>query len=86
MSDEMGDDKTVNAWCTKYDLTTGIEYRRVEVRGAYAYAPERYSTNQYAKGEWHTDRAAAVAAANAMRLRKIESLKRQIAKLEAMTF
>ena len=36
--------------------------------------------------EWHTTPEAAIARAEKMRTRKIASLKKQIAKLEAMTF
>jgi hypothetical protein len=37
-------------------------------------------------GQWHTDRASAVAEAERMRVKKIASLKKSIAKLENMKF
>ena len=38
------------------------------------------------RGDWHTTPEAAIARAEEMRTKKIASLKKQIAKLEAMTF
>jgi hypothetical protein len=36
--------------------------------------------------DWHTTKEAAVARANEMRAKKIDSLRKQIMKLEGMTF
>ena len=38
------------------------------------------------KNEWHDDKGTAIARAEGMRVSKIASLKKQIAKLEAMKF
>ena len=47
--------------------------------------PNRFQ--EYFHGdEWHTDANSALTKANDMKLRKIASLKKQLAKVEAMTF
>ena len=78
--------KTVRAYVTKYALTSGIQELDLEPSdGGYAYDTGRYRT-QYCRGEWHLAKSDAMAAAEAMRMRKIASLQRQVAKLEAMKF
>lgn len=47
---------------------------------------DRITSQWITKGHWHTDRASAIAAAEAMRERKIKSLRAQIEKLETMKF
>ncbi|MGE0344272.1 MAG: hypothetical protein AB7O86_14530 [Porticoccaceae bacterium] len=75
-------------FCVDKALTKGIVERAGKVAGSYFY----YRFNSYngkcvliGKTAFPT-RADAVAAAEKMRLRKIEAVKRQLAKLEALRF
>lgn len=75
---------------TKYVLTRGIE--EVEVMSPYQdgdiyrYSDSPGIATQFCPGEWHTDRAEAVKAAEKIRDRKVKSLERQIDKLQGMQF
>lgn len=87
----------MNVWITKYALTQGIEeidsnqvkefeitdtgYLCFRRNGKYLYTTELYS-----KKEWHQTKEFAVKKAEEMRQKKIESLKKQIKKLEEMRF
>lgn len=83
----------MKAFITKYALTEGIQEKEGEVIGTDG----RYFSNSnlagYAVGrfflgpkDWTTDRDVAVERAESMRKAKIASLKKQIAKLEALKF
>lgn len=83
--------KTV--WVTKYALTRGVVERPVHSSVAHGAAmnvtmDERgWGKRDFlAVDEWHPTREAALARAEEMRAAKIASLKRQIAKLEALEF
>lgn len=85
----------MKVYVTKYALTTGIQELEAEttgVEGMICIPADRskgWTLEQLFHGqgrEWHTDRAAAVAKAETMRQAKIASVKKQLAKLEAMTF
>lgn len=79
----------MKVWITQYALTNGIEEmeaeqcdnaKMVEVRGEYT---------GYYHGEgknWHRTKEGAIKRAEDMRVMKIVSLKRSIAKLEALKF
>ena len=83
-------DETFDAWVTKYALTSGI--RKISARacgspGMIADTDERHFVTQYFfNDEWHTSPADALAQAEKMRVRKIASLRKQIAKLESLDF
>lgn len=77
-------------WVTKYALTSGIFVRpdaEISEDGRMATVrsgprlPEHYHGN-----DWHPTEQAALAHAERMRANKIESLKKQIGKLEALRF
>ncbi|WP_447872022.1 tail fiber assembly protein [Serratia fonticola] len=83
------DKQLTSGYITKYALTAGIIKREGEIddSGSFRYKdPEAWGTSSI----WHTDfrltEAEALAKAEDMRKKKIASLKKQIAKLEAMTF
>lgn len=85
----------MKVYVTKYALTTGIQELEAEttsVEGMICIPADRskgWTLKQLFHGqgrEWHTDREAAIARADEMRKAKIASVKRQLAKLEAMTF
>ena len=75
-------------FCTNKALTEGVASRDGQIDGSYftykisCYCGYRVTVGRQA---FH-DRADAVAAAEKMRLRKIEAVKRQLAKLEALRF
>lgn len=73
-------------WVTKYALTNGvIECRSadvIEVKGKVAVT----TFGMLFHPDWHNTEAAAIAHAKQMRDKKIASLKKQIEKLEKLTF
>lgn len=84
----------MKVWITKHALTSGIEeidsedMKSFSIDGTYlsfrrmdGSLPETYSINN-----WYYDKDSAVARADKMRREKIESLKKQIKKLEDMKF
>ena len=75
----------VKVYVTKYALTSGIEtYDEAEIIiGIGERKMIKVGKNQYYhKPFWHTTRKAAVEHANKIRLRKIASLQKSIAKLQ----
>ena len=78
--------KTV--WVTKYALTSGM-YQASVVGGNNSFLSVEHPArgdHVLVPSEHRPTREAALARANEMRAAKIASLKRQIAKLEALTF
>lgn len=83
------DKKMITGYITRYALTVGIIKREGEIAdsGSFHYKdPEEWGISSI----WHTDfrltESEALARAEDMRKKKIASLKKQIAKLEAMIF
>lgn len=83
----------MKVWITKYALSTGIiETEAREARNGadmviYRMAGDTF--DQYAHGEgkdWHRTRESAVVRANEMRAAKLNSIAKQVKKLEALTF
>lgn len=78
--------ETFTAYISKYALTKGIE----AVHGKQFYDYRGYldagRNVLYRTGDWHLTREDAIERAEEMRKKKIESLKKQIAKLEKMKF
>lgn len=85
----MGDQVRFEAWITKYALTKGIVKMHVEDRtvatGRVTEVGNPYSC-VYFKSDWHRTREEAVAQAEKMRKAKLASLRKQIKKLEALSF
>jgi hypothetical protein len=80
----------MKVWISKYALAQGIYEAEVD-----RYEDSQMVTIQHRYGceyfhgegrEWHMTREEAVARAEAMRAKKIASLKKQIAKLEKLVF
>lgn len=74
---------------TKYALTKGIFEREVE--DCFDISPDLVSvvgswSEYYHANDWHRTREEAVARAEQMRIAKIGSLKKQIARLEKLSF
>lgn len=82
----------MKVWVSKYALTEGIEeFGDAELGPTGAYVrvgPPTYGTRrvEYFGRDAHETREAAVADAERRRVAKIASLKRQIARLEALRF
>jgi hypothetical protein len=79
----------MKAWVTKYALTSGIR----EVEGiqdeeilVVRKTVDSYGDECFHGSEWHTTRETALARAEKMRLKHIESLKDSIAKMEKLSF
>jgi hypothetical protein len=80
----------MKAWITKYALTAGVfeVAGEVTVSGCLRYESGGYACYAcYAFGnDWHSDRASAIARAEEMKIRKLQSLDRQIKKVSALKF
>jgi len=82
----------MKVYITKYALTKGIidadaEQPLKDSPGFISVKFGGYSNNFHGEGkEWHRSLASAEFKANQMRLAKIVSMKKQIKKLEEMTF
>ena len=80
----------MKVWITKYALTRGI----IEAEGKLTSYDSMRVVNQdlplasrwFYNGEWYSDKQSAIKKAEEMRQKKIESLKKQIKKLEAMKY
>lgn len=74
-------------YVTKYALTAGIKECEGTVDGNTATVKnESWGYTYFHKGEWHMASDSAAKKAEEMRLAKIASLRKQIAKLEATKF
>ena len=77
----------ITAWITRYALTSGIMVAEGEVCNDISAEMFSYGSMSPAHGnDWHRTPEAALTRAQEMRLAKIESVKKQLAKLERMTF
>lgn len=70
-------------WITKYALTSGIIEKEAEIKGGIAIVS---TLETYYGKEWHRTEEDAKKRAEEMRLKKIESLKKQIERLEKIQF
>lgn len=88
--DKIPQNENRKIWVTKHALTSGIKEFEAVVhpdpkRGMAVYKNNGY--DNYVHGdEFHLDRVSAVAKAESMRLKKIESLDKKIRKLKKMKF
>lgn len=87
----------MKVWITKYCLTIGIEEIEAEICSTNEDMIEKvnnkeisgYQCDEYYHGkneEWHTTKESAIKKAEEMKLKKINSLKKQLKKLEALKF
>ena len=86
----------MKVWITKYALTSGIEeidsdkVSRLSIDDCgyltFVRSKVGYCMEGYTKNDYKLDKDSAVAKAEEMRQKKIESLKKQIEKLERMRF
>ena len=81
------EDEKITAWVTKYALTLGIKKVDGRINHKISSGMLCYGDGETAHGnDWHRTEAEAVARAEQMRLKKIESLNKQIAKLKKLSF
>ena len=76
-------------YITKYALTEGINKAYVSeenIEGDRVFIKSRWTCVSYGKTDWHKTKAEAKIRAEEMRQKKIASLKKQLAKMEKMTF
>lgn len=78
-------------WNTKYALTTGITEHEAEVgeneNRALVRKTESSHFDMYLSGkDWHKTKEAAIARANEMKIKKLQSLDKQIKKISAIEF
>ena len=81
--------EVITAWITKYALTGGIQKIEAEVcsPSMISYRVETDGFVQHAHGkDWHRTPHEAIARAREMRKRKVDSLRKQVMKLEVMEF
>ena len=81
----------MNGFVTKYALTKGIVETELDISLQFPGLASARAMGIFAvfhgKGkDWHLDRESAVARAEQMRLNKIVGLRKQIKKLEALSF
>ena len=85
----------MKVWISKYALTQSIfekevedcENLRGEFKGMVSYKEKGYSVNFHGEGnEWHRTKEEAIKKTEEMKLKKIISHKKAIAKLEKMKF
>lgn len=80
----------MKVWITKYAMTSGVFTAEGESIGQAmcAVRPKGHKgfTVYFHGNEWHTDEAKAIERFNQMKQKKIASLKKQLAKVEALEF
>jgi len=82
----------MQVWIVKYAMTQGIYEAEAEVcseidENMITVASDNGGyVSYFHKGDWFESKALAIVAANAMRDRKIKSLKKKIAKIEQLDF
>ena len=78
----------MKVFITRYALTKGI-IETDDAEGCFDISPEMISSKKYGcfhGDDWHKTKEEAIAFAEKMRVKKIESLKKQIAKMEKLKF
>lgn len=73
-------------YITKYALTSGIFSMEGEIRGDTVRGLGDHNGHIYLDRDWWLTKAAAITRAEELKEKKIKSLKKQLKKLEAMTF
>lgn len=76
--------RMAKAYITKYALTDGIIEKEGEIVKDTYFNVRKYGF--FSKGDYFFTKEEAIEKAEQMRLKKIESLKKQILKLEKLTF
>ena len=86
----MSTERMFTVWVSKYALTEGVRAWRVRDCGHGMVQTIKDDGSPgwgyFHKGDWHETREEAAVKAEQIRLRKIISVKKQLAKLEALSF
>ena len=78
---------TEKIWVTKYALSKGIFETEGEAVGEGLFKAHKQYDYFHGEGrDWHRTKESAIVRAENMRIAKIASLKKQIAKLEKLSF
>ena len=80
------DRENINAWVTKHALTEGIEMVNGNVCHYISSGMLSYGSHTAHGKDWHRTPELALARAEEMRKAKIASLRKSIAKIEALQF
>lgn len=84
------EDETAEIWSTKYAMTDGVTNHSATIRDAMAIVRggrQGYDMFLHGEGkEWHRTEAGAKIQAEAIRGRKIKSMEKKLAKLQAIFF
>lgn len=79
----------MKVWITKYAISKGIYEADADVemdKGMCTVRLEGFWPQYFHGNDWHTDKQAAVARAEEMRIKKLQSLNKQMKKLSALKF
>ena len=76
----------IEVYITKYALTEGILKKQVEKCNNNRVKEIGEWSAYFHQGDWHETYANALAKAKGMKARKITSLKKQLARIETLTF
>lgn len=83
-------EKLTKVWITKYALTKGIFSAMAETNDRRAYIPRDHITGVYSRvfgcNDYHFSKELAIERAEEMRVKKIQSLEKQIVKIESLKF
>lgn len=84
MSKSFADEIIADIWVTKYALTRGIQHEKakLEAGGKVAFT----ETDYYRNGEFELSEGQAIAKAEVMRRKEIQSLQRRLDKLNELRF
>lgn len=79
----------MKVWITKYALSKGIKETEVKQSNSFpeiVHGKDLYDSYHGEGKEWHRTKESALARAEEMRKKKIDSLRKQIEKLEKLRF
>lgn len=75
----------MKVWITKYALSSGIFTAEVKDTGSTVVNVKGYYTGFYGK-DWHRTEKEAIARAEEMRAKRLQSLERQVKKISVLKF
>ena len=79
--------ETIKAWITRYALSAGVKLVHARVSGnMIIFQTDGGHTDFAHDNDWHRTPESALRRAEEMRSKKIESLKKSIARIEAIEF
>lgn len=80
----------MKVWISKYALSTGVSEVDVDAKvmkgGALTFRSDTGYQVYYSASDWHNSKEQAIVKAEEMRIRKLQSLEKQIKKVSALKF